>query len=524
MDGRFDPYYKWLGIPPSQQPPHHYRLLGVEVFESDREVIDSAANQRMTYLQELAGGDHIKESQQLLNAIAAARRCLLNPRQKSAYDAELRTRLAAHAAASSDVDFAELTDALTPNSTSPPRPAAHVGARPAVRRRKAPILVIGTMAAVVVLAGIAVLAVALAGNRGREKTPVTLPALVKSVSPASPNAEARPPVARKKVLDLPPSVPTKPIATAPVAPASYFSPQNQVLADPCELLFHQGHYHLFYVQHAAAAPAKRGWGHAVSTDLATWLEQPAPFPAELEGALDVGSVVVDLENSSKFATGQQAPWVAIYTNVYSAATGATKSRQTIGLAYSLDEGHTWKKYANNPVIEDYKPGYRHPRVFWHKETRHWVMVLFLGVAKPASPIGLMAIFTSPNLREWTSQSEFDFPGGHECPELCELPLESDQTQSKWCLLARNGRFHFVNFDGAKVALDPRNFGVLDRGLNLVSPRVSRLPDGRRLLIGIAQTENHLTLPAQIQAGRTANGAFFPKVAAPAKPAGTANSN
>src|SRR5262245_13277758 len=70
MNGHFDPYYIWLGIPPAQQPPHHYRLLGVEVFESDWEVIDSAANQRMTYLQELASGDHIKESQQLLNAIA----------------------------------------------------------------------------------------------------------------------------------------------------------------------------------------------------------------------------------------------------------------------------------------------------------------------------------------------------------------------------------------------------------------------------------------------------------------------
>ena len=29
-DGAFDPYHKWLGIPPKQQPPDHYRLLGVE--------------------------------------------------------------------------------------------------------------------------------------------------------------------------------------------------------------------------------------------------------------------------------------------------------------------------------------------------------------------------------------------------------------------------------------------------------------------------------------------------------------
>jgi len=31
----FDPYYKWLGILPKDQPPHNYRLLGIELFEED---------------------------------------------------------------------------------------------------------------------------------------------------------------------------------------------------------------------------------------------------------------------------------------------------------------------------------------------------------------------------------------------------------------------------------------------------------------------------------------------------------
>ena len=35
----FDPYHKWLGIPPKDQPPNHYRLLGLSLFESDPEVI-----------------------------------------------------------------------------------------------------------------------------------------------------------------------------------------------------------------------------------------------------------------------------------------------------------------------------------------------------------------------------------------------------------------------------------------------------------------------------------------------------
>ena len=45
----FDPYHKWLAIPPEEQPPNHYRLLGVSPFESDPDVIENAADQRMAH-------------------------------------------------------------------------------------------------------------------------------------------------------------------------------------------------------------------------------------------------------------------------------------------------------------------------------------------------------------------------------------------------------------------------------------------------------------------------------------------
>jgi len=86
MADSFDPYYKWLGIPPRDQPPNHYRLLGIELLEADRDVIDAAANRLMTYLHELATGDDGQYAQTLLNEIAAARLCLLNPQKKAEYD------------------------------------------------------------------------------------------------------------------------------------------------------------------------------------------------------------------------------------------------------------------------------------------------------------------------------------------------------------------------------------------------------------------------------------------------------
>ena len=91
----FDPYHKWLGIAPKDQPPHHYRLLSIDAFESDRDVIDAAANRIMSYLKDIATGDEAAHSQGLLNEVTQARLCLLNRDRKAAYDKELKAKLSA---------------------------------------------------------------------------------------------------------------------------------------------------------------------------------------------------------------------------------------------------------------------------------------------------------------------------------------------------------------------------------------------------------------------------------------------
>ena len=89
----FDPYYKWLGIPPEEQPPHHYRLLAIKIFEADPDVIETAADRLMAQLRTYQAGKHSALSQKLLNEVAAAKICLLKPDKKAAYDAQLRELL-----------------------------------------------------------------------------------------------------------------------------------------------------------------------------------------------------------------------------------------------------------------------------------------------------------------------------------------------------------------------------------------------------------------------------------------------
>ena len=95
MPENFDPYRKWLGIPPKDQPPHHYRLLGIELFENDPDVIDHAADRQMTHVRAFQSGKHSAVSQKLLTELSAARLCLLSVEKKGAYDAQLRARLPA---------------------------------------------------------------------------------------------------------------------------------------------------------------------------------------------------------------------------------------------------------------------------------------------------------------------------------------------------------------------------------------------------------------------------------------------
>ena len=85
-----DPYHKWFGIAPFEQPANHYRLLGIRNFESDKDVIDSAAEQRMTYLHTVDEGEDVPVAQRLLNEVSNARLTLLSDEKKRAYDEGLK--------------------------------------------------------------------------------------------------------------------------------------------------------------------------------------------------------------------------------------------------------------------------------------------------------------------------------------------------------------------------------------------------------------------------------------------------
>lgn len=95
MSEPFNPYVDWLGLKLHELPPDHYRLLGLKRFSADSQAIVAAADQRMRSVRTHQTGPRGKFTQALLNELASAKLCLLDPASKAAYDAELRSQLAA---------------------------------------------------------------------------------------------------------------------------------------------------------------------------------------------------------------------------------------------------------------------------------------------------------------------------------------------------------------------------------------------------------------------------------------------
>ncbi len=134
MPEAFDPYRKWLGIPPKDQPPNHYRLLAIELFEDDPDVIEAAADARMAHVRTYQTGQNSALSQKILNELSKAKLCLLDAARKTNYDAELRQRQAATSSAepaiSSSVGIAQAS-AVRPSQALPKaRPSAVAGGTP----------------------------------------------------------------------------------------------------------------------------------------------------------------------------------------------------------------------------------------------------------------------------------------------------------------------------------------------------------------------------------------------------------
>ena len=254
-------------------------------------------------------------------------------------------------------------------------------------------------------------------------------------------------------------------------PRIHFTPAKNWMNDPNGLVWHKGEYHLFFQHNPHGTEwGHMSWGHAVSKDLLTWEELPVAIPEGEDGAIFSGSAVCDGDDL-----------VAIYTR-------HTETNQSQCIARSKDNGRTFIKYENNPVLDENKKDFRDPKVFRYKD--HWIM----SVAQPHDH--QISFYSSSDLITWKHLSDFGpaaaQSGVWECPDLFPLQLNNKEV---WVLLVSlnpgglygSGTQYFIgDFDGTtfvpRYSTDKPRW--LDYGKdNYAGVTFSNEPTGKRILIG-----------------------------------------
>jgi fructan beta-fructosidase len=214
-------------------------------------------------------------------------------------------------------------------------------------------------------------------------------------------------------------------------PQVHFSPKEKWTNDPNGMVFYKGVYHLFFQYYPDSTVwGPMHWGHATSKDLIHWQQQPIALYPDSLGYIFSGSAVVDFNNSSGLGSKGKIPLIAVFTSHDPKGRRQHKNDyENQSLAFSLDEGKTWTKYANNPVLKN--PGitdFRDPKVMWYAPQKKWVMTL--------ATKDRVTFFSSKNLLDWKKESEFgNDAGAHggvwECPDL--FPL-NDNGKEVWVLV------------------------------------------------------------------------------------------
>jgi fructan beta-fructosidase len=289
-------------------------------------------------------------------------------------------------------------------------------------------------------------------------------------------------------------------------PQIHFTPRAHWMNDPNGLVYYNGVYHLFFQYYPGGSNwGPMHWGHAISRDLVHWQQGPIALYPDSLGYIFSGSAVVDKDNTSGFGAGGRVPLVAIFTQHDTARQHANRHDfENQSIAYSLDEGKTWTKFAGNPVIKN--PGiddFRDPKVMWYGPTRRWILTL--------AAQDRVVFYSSPDLKVWTKESEFGATSGShggvwECPDLFALPVRagghvrppaggaaSAKQDSVWVLSVNigwggpnggNGNQYFTGgFDGHSFTPDDTAVKWVDHGRDDYAGVTWSNTGNRRIFIG-----------------------------------------
>lgn len=246
-------------------------------------------------------------------------------------------------------------------------------------------------------------------------------------------------------------------------PVFHHTPVYGWMNDANGLFYKDGVYNLYFQYNPYGSKwGNMHWGHAVSKDMIHWKQVQPAIARDTMGHIFSGSSVVDVNNTAGYGKGAV---VAFYTSA------SQENGQIQCMAYSMDNGMTFTKYEDNPILTPFDglANFRDPKVFWYAPKKAWYMIV--------SADKEMRFYKSHNLKDWTYISAFGKgygaqPNQFECPDFFPLKLKGKE---KWvmivnvnpgCLFGGSATEYFVgDFDGKTFKCDdaPEVAKFLDYG-------------------------------------------------------------
>ena len=256
-------------------------------------------------------------------------------------------------------------------------------------------------------------------------------------------------------------------------PLYHHTPKRGWMNDPNGMFYMDGVWHLFYQYNPYGSMwGNMHWGHSSSTDLVHWKDEGVALAPDAWGTMFSGSCVTDNGNI-----------VAMYTTSRPTPFGGDVQAQCI--AFSKDNGKTFRKYEGNPVLTAEEKDFRDPRPFWNEDIKAWNLILAVGQE--------MRIYSSPDLKEWKYESSFGkeygcHGGVWECPDL--FPIGQPKKWVLICNINPGGPFggsatqYFVGqFDGHKFTCEHQDTRWMDYGKDhYATVSFCNAPDNRRTVM------------------------------------------
>lgn len=274
-------------------------------------------------------------------------------------------------------------------------------------------------------------------------------------------------------------------------PQFHYTAQTGWMNDADGMVYYKGEWHLFHQHRPPGWPATV-WGHAVSDDLLHWRHLPTAIPCEGKNAIFSGSGLVDWENVSGLKRGDELPLLFFYS-LHPASEAGIATTQC--MSFSVDGAQTFEKFPGNPILRTPATRDRDPKVFWHKPTRAWFMVLSLSRNNTDRDHATYGLFRSRDLKSWELLQEIG-PGAWywECPDMFELPVDGDASRTKWLLTKGSGDYIVGTFDGERFKPETEPIRIHWHNTYYGAQSFSDAPGGRRVQIGWMSTGDKAVRP------------------------------